>query len=260
MLTRLVLVLWLFIPALPAAASLVMQGSRVIYEETRGEAVVHLAYVGKAPILLQAWLDDGREVGDLGEHDLPFLVTPAATRMEPGNGQSIRILRTGGGLPQDRESMLFFNTLEVPPTPTELIAAGDAFLQFAQRGRWKFFYRPSGLAYSARQALTHLRFSLDDAPRSDGRVQLRIHNPTPYHITFANLAVRGDAQDAPLLLEFNHRGPDERMVRPMDDLLMALDWASAEPDRGLPGTGLILEYRVINDVGGHQAGQYRMEH
>jgi len=260
MLTRFFLAYVLLATSLCAQASLVMQGSRVIYEEARGEAVVHLSYVGEHPILLQAWLDDGTEVLDPGEYATPFILTPAATRVEPGNGQSIRILRTGTGLAQDRETMLFFNTLEVPPAPTEQIAAGDAFLQFAFRGRWKFFYRPKGLPYPARQALERLQFTLDAPTLPDGRGQLRIHNPTPYHITFVNLSVRlaNAADDAPVLLEFDHQGPDERMVLPLEDLYMALEWRAAASLAELPESGLIVEYRTINDAGGHSRGQHEL--
>jgi len=83
-----------------AHAGLVIQGSRIIYDEARGEVTVQMQYVGDTPMLLQLWLErqTHSDTGP-GEQEVPFIVTPAVTRMDPGNGQTVRILRTGDGLP-----------------------------------------------------------------------------------------------------------------------------------------------------------------
>ncbi|VTR34364.1 putative chaperone protein EcpD [Serratia fonticola] len=40
-------------------------------------------------------------------------------------GQALRIARTGGGLPSNRESLFWLNVLEIPPKASQKIAAGD---------------------------------------------------------------------------------------------------------------------------------------
>jgi len=254
MLIRFFTVLLLIVSLLtPAQAALTIQGARIIFEESRGEATVHMQYTGSVPALLQVWMDSGTAEGAPGSEDVPFIMLPALTRLEPGMGQSIRILRVGdGGFPADRESVLYFNTLEVPPAPTAQIAANDAYMQFSIKGRLKFFYRPKGLTLKPEKAFEQLQFSLDE-PLADGRMQLRIHNPSPYHVTLTTLELRhADDSGAPgtrPLLGFNHYSRAGRMVAPMQELLMPLEWVEAAPGTPLPAN-LRVDFTVINDAGG----------
>jgi len=245
--------LWAVSLSTPAQAALTIQGARIIFEESRGEATVHMQYTGSVPALLQVWMDSGAAEGAPGSEESRFIMLPALTRLEPGMGQSIRILRVGdGGFAQDRESVLYFNTLEVPPAPTTQLAAGDSFMQFSIKGRLKFFYRPKGLTLKPDKAFESLQFSLGE-PLADGRMQLRIHNPSPYHVTFAQLELRhaddGGGADTRPLLGFNYYSRAERMVAPMQELLMPLEWVEATPGAPLP-THLRVDFTVINDVGG----------
>jgi len=258
MLIRFVAVLLLLTGTMTAHAGLVIRGSRVIYDENRGETTVHMRYTGEVPILLQVWLDSGDAEQPPGSENIPFILNPAVTRMDPGNGQTVRILRVGDGLAQDRESLFWFNTLEVPPAPSAETLANDNILRFSVRGRFKLFYRPRGLPSSPVQAAGALRFSLD-APLADGRAQVRIHNPTPYHVTLSRLELRraGEPADSPALLAFNHQSNQERMTPPMGELLMPLEWGTLAPGSALP-SDLQADFHTINDSGGLEPGQRRV--
>jgi len=169
-----------------AHAALTMS-TRVIYEETQGEATVQVRYPGSGfPLLMQAWLDDGSKANPK-EQNLPFLLTPAVSRIAAGQAQTVRILQTRDELPKDRESLFYFNVLEVPPTSADLIDAPQNSLQFAAHTRVKFFYRPRGLTPTPEAALQQLRFTLENAAvtvdDTGAQLHVRVHNPTPYHIT-----------------------------------------------------------------------------
>jgi len=258
MLSRFLTALLLLTAISSVHAGLVLRGARVIYEEAQGEATVHLRSTAGVPIVMQVWLDTGEVREQPGSEDVPFILTPAVTRVEPGNAQSVRVLRVRDNLPKDRESLLYFNTLEVPPMPVEQIANGDNFLRFSVHGRFKFFYRPKGLPFGPERALGALRFSLDTS-RDDGVVRMRIYNPSPYHVTFSNLALHraGDAESAPALLEFNHESMLERMVPPMGELTMPLEWKALPPGVQMPA-GLEIRYSTINDAGGIEPGRRRI--
>jgi len=258
MLLRFATVVLLLMTSVTAHAGLVIRGSRVIYDENRGETTVHMRYTGGVPVLLQVWLDSGDADQPPGSEDIPFILNPAVTRMDPGNGQTVRILRVGDGLPQDRESLFWFNTLEVPPAPSAETLANDNILRFSVRGRFKLFYRPKGLPSSPAQAAGGLRFSLHE-PLADGRVQVRIHNPSPYHVTLSRLELRraGEPADAPALLAFNHQSNQERMAPPMGELVMPLEWGALAPDAALP-TELQADFAIINDSGGLEPGQHKV--
>ncbi len=74
----------------------------------------------------------------------PFIVLPPIVRIEPGKGQSWRLVFNGSRLPQDRESLFWFNLLDIPPEPKN--GKTDNYLQLAIRSRIKLFYRPAGVA------------------------------------------------------------------------------------------------------------------
>jgi len=232
-------------------AALSIQGSRVIYEEARGEAIVQLQQVGEAPGLVQVWLDRGDDTIAPQMQDIPFLITPSVSRIEPGSGQSIRILRVrDDGLPRDRESMFFMNVLEVPPAPANAVAAGDNFIQFSSRARSKFFYRPRGLKLQPDRAHQLLGFSLVD---DGGQVQVKINNPSPYHVTFKALKLlQSDAGGGTPVAELGGLvGIEARTVAPASDVLMPMDLTAPS----LPVSGLTVSFEVVGDYGNLIPGQ-----
>ncbi len=69
------------------------------------------------PSLTQVWVDDGRVQNQPEKDAAPFIVLPPIVRIEPGKGQSWRLVFNGSRLPQDRESLFWFNLLDIPPEP-----------------------------------------------------------------------------------------------------------------------------------------------
>jgi len=229
-------------------------GTRVIYNEADGETTVRLQHVkGEKPVLLQVWLDDGDPEAKPGMQDLPFVLTPPVSRVDPGNAQVIRIVRIRNDLPTDRESLFFFNALEVPSALEDLTQPNENRLYLAMQARMKFFYRPKGLMPTAVQATDLLRFTRETTP--DGQLQLRLHNPTPYHITVLNLALHATsaAPDAAPLVKHKENGLAP-MVPPFGDVSVALD--EFAPDASVVqlttrrAADTEVRYTIINDEGG----------
>jgi len=256
---RIKLVLSLLLLACPmlAQADLVIRGSRIIYEEARGETTVDMQQIDNTPRLVQLWLDDGNDSGRPGEMDIPFLITPAVNRMDPHTGQTARIRRIGDIMPQDRESLFWLNALEIPPAPTRQVEAGDNFIQFASRIRMKFFYRPKGLQPAPEQALQLLQFSRSNTDMPDGRIGVRVHNASPYHITFRGLSLRQNAgEDAPVLAELV---PGDWMVEPMAELALLLQPPPESATSPPLSDGTQVVFGVVNDQGGVITGQQPLD-
>jgi len=250
---RYLLALLLAIFCVSARAGLTIRGTRVIFDEARGEANLRVDYAkGAVPVLVQAWLDDGDAEVKPGEQNLPFIIAPAVTRMDPGDGQLLRILRTRDGLPQDRETLLHLNILEIPPSAADAMEAGQNYLQLSMQARMKFFYRPKGLRPAAQEAANMLRFALEPEP-ADGRLQLRIHNPTPYHIVLSALALHA-RPDGPALASFDFAAALGPTLEPFTDARVALNVAGGVNPRQIAarlGATPQVHYSVINDQGGH---------
>lgn len=57
-------------------ADIVISGTRVIYPEKAKSVSVKLDNHGQKPLLVQSWIDDGRENVNPQELNVPFMVTP----------------------------------------------------------------------------------------------------------------------------------------------------------------------------------------
>lgn len=76
---------------------------------------------------------------------MPFIATPPVFRIQPKAGQVVRVIYNNTKkLPQDRESVFWFNVLQVPPTNIGSDSGQNKMLVML-RSRIKLFYRPDGL-------------------------------------------------------------------------------------------------------------------
>ncbi|MGU7840023.1 fimbrial biogenesis chaperone [Burkholderia sp. AW33-5] len=168
-----------------AHAGVVLSGTRIVFEAKDKEATIQLTNEGKAPSLVQAWIDDGNPRASVDDLDVPFVVTPTVFRIEPGRGQAIRIIYSGEPLPADKESLFWLNVLDVPPRAEA--AEGRNVLQVAFRSRIKLMYRPAGLPGKSSDAPKALKWSLvrDDKHQT----LLKAENPTPYVVNLGSITL-----------------------------------------------------------------------
>jgi len=214
--------------ALSAEAAIVITGTRVVYPEQNREVNVRLANVETAPVLVQAWVDDGRADANPDEIKVPFVLMPPVFRVEPQKGQTLRIMYTGTDLPADRESVFWLNVQEIPQK-----AKGDNTLQIAVRQRIKFFYRPTGLSGKVEEAPAQLRWRL---VQRDGRAQLEVSNPSAYFVSLASVKVRSGGRDY---------AAEAEMVPPSSTRLFAVKDLPA----GAASAGIKVHFESINDYG-----------
>ncbi|HDS1677705.1 TPA: molecular chaperone [Stenotrophomonas maltophilia] len=170
----------------PASAAVTLQGTRIVHSAGPGRDVTVKATNGGAQAaMVQVWVDDGDSHSRPEDMRTPFRVTPADPRLlKPQQSQAYRITYaprpSDTPLPTDRESVFYFNLLDIPPRPAD--AKSTNLLQFAVRTRVKLFHRPEGLPGNARDAAGQLRW------RAEGSA-LQITNPTAYHVTLSTLTL-----------------------------------------------------------------------
>jgi chaperone protein EcpD len=223
-----------------AHASVTISGTRVIYPADSNEVTVKLSNDSNVPALVEAWIDDGDSKAAPEKVDVPFNIAPQLFRIEAHKNQSLRIVYTGEALPQDRESVFWLNTLDIPPKPKQ---EGDRnVLQFAVRTRIKLFFRPTKLGGSPEEAAAKLVCSrvLND---KSGKLTLRCQNSSPYHISVSELSLISAGQSVK-----NDRGG---MIKPNESYDFEL--SKSLSDSAAPIT---LQYFAIDDYG--SARKYEM--
>lgn len=166
-------------------AAINLNGTRYIYEQNEKEIDVKVNNEGDYPVLLQSWIDDGHPETLPEKLNVPFVLTPPLTRVEPNHGQTIRIRYTGSMLALDKESIFWLNVLEIPPSSKNL----KNQLQVAFRNRVKLFFRPSNLKLSPTEALNKIKWK-----NSNGN--LEITNPTPYYFSLTGVKITTNKHEA----------------------------------------------------------------
>lgn len=230
-----------------AQAAVVINTTRVIYNQQDGESVLQLQNKGKDPLLIQSWIDDGDLKSTPNTAQSPFTIMPPIARIDPGKGQALRIARTKPITVADRETLYWFNVLEVPPKPTQQIAAGVNLMQFAFRSRIKVFYRPANLALTPTQAYEKLSFSL----KKEGiNHVVWVKNPSPYFITLRGLELK-NKKESPTLGTI---GKQPRMISPFNELKFTLEGL-----KGQPQAGATIFYSVIDDFGGDRHNEWKLD-
>lgn len=224
--TALLVLFWSFVST--AHASVIIDGTRVVYPAKAPEVTTRLTNKGEAPRLIQAWIDDGDEKSSPEKIDVPFVILTPIFRMEPNKGHVLRIRYTQSKpLPTDRESVFWLNVLEIPAKPAGETANSN-YLQFSLRTRIKLFLRPEGLPGSAAAAMEQLTWH----SQPDG---LLVKNPSAFNVSLKRVEL-GDKGDG---------GSDEGiMVAPFSEQLI-------QP-KGTKNTlpSMTVRYFPVNDYGG----------
>ncbi|PLS41436.1 fimbrial biogenesis chaperone [Carnobacterium maltaromaticum] len=161
----------------PSMAAISLDRTRAIFNGDDKSMTLTIANDNKLlPYLAQAWLENGdMEKITTG----PLIVTPPVQRVEPGKKSLVRIASTPGieALPQDKESLFYFNLREVPPKSEKANV-----LQIALQTKIKLFYRPASIEAKP-NAIWQDQLVLNETPAG-----YQVENPTPYYITVTGIA------------------------------------------------------------------------
>lgn len=164
-----------------AYAAIALDRTRVVFNgEEKTISLTITNFNKELPYLAQGWIED--EQGQKIES--PLTVLPPVQRIEPGEKSQVKIqsLPNIKALPQDRESLFYFNLREIPP-----VSDKQNVLQIALQTRIKLFYRPKAI-YASRTDL--------DKPWQEEIILTRngnnyeVNNPTAYFVTLVDATNR----------------------------------------------------------------------
>lgn len=205
-----------------AQAAIALDRTRVIFDGEQKSVSLNISNQNKQlPYLAQGWLED--EKGN--KIQSPLTVLPPVQRVEPGKPSQVKIqsLPAARQLPQDRETVYYFNLREIPPKSDK-----PNTLQIALQTRIKLFYRPAAIAPQKNTAPAQDQLTL--TRQGDKYV---VNNPTPFYVTIVDAGTKKDAAGV--------KGFEPFMVPPKGNAPLTVSAASV-------GSTPVLTY--INDYGG----------
>lgn len=206
-----------------AHAAIALDRTRIVYDAGSHSESLSVSNQNKnLPYLAQAWIEDskGQKI------ESPLMALPPLQRIEPGAKSQVKLQTTGAvaSLPQDKETLFYFNVREIPPKSSK-----PNTLQIALQTRVKMFYRPAALAINGQQ-LNEPQKQLTLTKEGD---RYRLNNPTGYYITIVRAGSSAKGGDLP--------GFKPDMVAPKSSMMIG---GSA----GALGSHPVLAF--INDFGG----------
>lgn len=198
-----------------AQAGVVVEGTRFIFNADKTSITFTVNNTSQQRFLLLSKVLDAQ---GQASSQVPFMTTPPLFPLAAGRSNMIRIIRTGGDLPDDRESLFWLSVASIPQTQGK---PSPNSLQVAIRSRMKLFYRPVGLKGREEDAYRQLEWQRDGA-------QVWVSNPTPYYVTLFHLQLNG---------------------RPVNNAGMVAPFTRVTTS-GCPATGRCLaQWQTINDYG-----------
>ncbi|HAW2355779.1 TPA: fimbria/pilus periplasmic chaperone [Citrobacter amalonaticus] len=165
----------MLLSALVHAGGVTVGGTRLIYDGAKKEAIINVTSTDASPYLIQSWVDSVE-----GDHQkVPFIITPPLFRIEGNEQNMLRVVRTGGNLPKDRESLYWLNIKAIPSGNKN---EESNALQIAVKTRIKLIYRPEGLKGVPEDVAGKLTWSQAGS-------RLTVTNPTPFIMNFWSVSV-----------------------------------------------------------------------
>ena len=229
----------MFLSGAIANAGIVISQTRIIYPGNNDEVTIQLSNKSDTPLLVQTWIDDGDAGANPSTTKVPFVLTPPVFRADPGNTHRLRLMKMPNDLPEDKETLFWFNAVEIPPKPEKQSATEGGILQMSFRTRIKLLYRPASLPVTPTQAFSLLEFHREQV--GDGKTVL-VKNPSPYYMTVSKLGLKSpDGMISYAKLEETIH----KIVPPYGSLKVEFSELETMPD-----TRSRIVYALINDSGG----------
>ena len=208
-------------------AAIGLDRTRVVFDGSKDAASMTITNNNtQLPYLAQGWIED--EQGN--KITSPLIVLPPVQRLEPGKKSQVKVqaLPAVKSLPQDRETVYYFNLREIPPRSDKANS-----LQIALQTRIKLVYRPASIVPSQQERSDPWQKQLILTREAD---DFQVNNPTPYYITLIDARSSKEGKTSP--------GFEPLMVPPKGTLKLGVSAAAL-------GSKPWLTY--VNDYGGRPA-------
>lgn len=142
--------------AFSAQAAVNISTTRVIFNHGENQRTVTLVNDGTYPVVVQSWVDEGDPQKGPSQASAPFVVLPPVLKILPGEQRELRIMTTGQGLAEDRESLYWLNVYQIPPVMKDS-SAGEK-VRLALRNQLKVLWRPKNVGVLTEKSINLLSF------------------------------------------------------------------------------------------------------
>ncbi|HBT4924926.1 molecular chaperone [Klebsiella pneumoniae] len=202
--------------------------SRVIYEQKDKNKSLMLANTNDYPVIVQTWIDKGEGTPD--SDSIPFVSIPPVLRLDASEVKGVRIIYNRAELPENKESLFWFNIYEIPPVRKRVNP--DNSVLVTMNTQIKLFYRPKSISTTPDQAIKKV------SCRQQDRKSVVCQNPTPVHISVIDVQLKSKS------------GSVEKTIS--KDLLLSPNSRSVYQFDNINFSQGAMKVRYIDDTGNQQ--------
>ncbi|WP_193015144.1 molecular chaperone [Proteus sp. FME41] len=218
-------------------SSVTMLKTRIVYSSDSRFEVLKFMNNDDIPYIMQIWADKNNPNSTPDNADAPFMIQPPVFRIDPKTGRDARLIYTGEGLPQDKESIFYLNVAQIPPKDlNQDIKEGNSFTVIVHH-RLKIFYRPTSIESQFSHIEKHISFS------KGANNNITVKNDSPFFVSFSSLEATNSTGK-----KFVYKST---MVSPLSTEVLSpetSDKLSFSPDK--------INYKYLNDLGGQNIATY----
>lgn len=156
--------------------------SRIIYHEEDKEQSLMLANTNEYPVIVQTWIDRGE--GNPETVNIPFISIPPVFRMEPSDIKGVRIIYNKDKLPDNKESLFWFNIYEIPPEKKEFNPENSVLI--TMNTQIKLFFRPETINTIPEEVVEKITC------KKINNTNIECYNPSLIHLSVINLKIMTD--------------------------------------------------------------------
>jgi P pilus assembly chaperone PapD len=208
-----------------------LNATRVIYDPASNGSTITISNPQDYPILVQS-----KVVAEDKSKPAPFVVTPPLFRLDAQQQSRLRIVRTGGEVIQDRETLQWLCVSGIPPKNDDAWAKDKdgksqapattttLNVQVSVSNCIKLFMRPSSIKGQSSDVASSLVWASKAG-------QLNVNNPTPFYMNL-NMVSVGDVK----LTKVEYVPPFSSINLPLP--------------KGASGE---VQWKVVNDYGGESS-------
>lgn len=165
--------------AFSVQAAVNISTTRVVFNHGETQRTVMLVNDGDYPVVVQSWVDDGAPDKGPSQASAPFVVLPPVLKIQPGEQRELRIMTTGKGLAQDRESLFWLNVYQIPPEMKN--APTGEKVRLTLRNQLKALWRPKNTGVLTEKSINLLSFRYESG-------MIHAVNDSSWNITLAEVS------------------------------------------------------------------------
>nr|WP_282563956.1 molecular chaperone [Providencia rettgeri] len=221
------IILFIVLMPLSSLATIQINTTRVIFDESENEQTFEVNNLGKKTALVHVWLSENESNDKIA--DSKFIITQPVFKIRPEKSKVVRIIGTSelkDSYPKDRETMLWLNFLDIPPENSQ----SENSLNIAIHTKIKFFYLPSNININRQDAGDKLTWRMENSGNDSYLVAT---NKSPIYVNLGSV-----------LIDDNAVNMDSSFISPFSETRFKLK-------NKTNGKNINIKYSYIDDLGAY---------